>query len=268
MLRKHQLKTLWLIGLTAIMSTLAFSAYGAGSASAAPELLWCMETSGAGTYSSQANCEKLVTGGTGWEYTEDPLTGETVVLDFTSGKGLIQTTPNGLHIECASDEGTAELLLVGGLQVFDTTVKFLGCIELTFGGECNSTAPLGAKGEIITTALTGELVYLKKAKALPVGLLLTPVAQPFTTLSCLGGLIKEKVEGSIIGEVVSPINTQAASGVILFAENAAKEQQWTKVEEEAAKFELSAFGEKAVEVSEEATTLLINGVAKVAEVKG
>jgi hypothetical protein len=265
MLRKLQPKGPGLLaGLAALAAALAAGAAGAMSASAAlPELLWCM-ASATGTYSSVENCEKLVTGGTGFEWEGAPLEGETVALDIKGLKALLLSVPGNLDIECSSSEGTSSVSLSGTTQVFTGSTKFLGCKEVGgFNGACNSTEPPGASGEIITKELKGELVYLKAGKATPVGLLLKPASGAiFTTMSCVEGFVKENVEGAVIGEVLGPFTASpATSGKTLYAENLEKKQVWTKVEEGAEVFELTAFGEKAIEITEVTTELLVGGTA-------
>jgi hypothetical protein len=264
MLRKHQPKRLGLIWLAAVAAMLAAGAVGAMSASAAlPEVLWCMTTA-TGSYSSVENCEKLVSGGSGWEWGAEPLSGEAVTFDTKGLKALLLTMTGGLDIECTAYEGSSAVSLSGGNQLFSGSAKMTGCKEVGgFNGACNSTEPPGVSGEIITKELNGSLVYLKAGKALPVGLLLTPTTGTvFTTLSCVGGIVKENVEGSIIGEVLSPVNVTAVTGKVLYAENeVTKKQVWIKVEEGAETFELLAFGEKALEITESTSELLIGGTA-------
>jgi hypothetical protein len=267
MLQKYRNKMVGLVGAMAMLVAFAVGAFGAGSASATlPELLWCMETPGAGLYETRAKCEKQegATAGLNWEWEGDLLTGETWALDVTSGVGLMLTSPSGLHIECSADTGSfTELTLnADGTQLFKGSVKFTGCKELAFGSSCNSTTPLGGAGEIITSGLDGKLVYLKSGKTAPVGILLEPASGVvFTTISCASGIIKENVEGSVIGEVKATLNTPIASGELAFAENEAeKTQQWEKIEEEAANFKLTAFGEAAALTSKETLELLVGGV--------
>jgi hypothetical protein len=65
------------------------------------------------------------------------------------------------------------------------------------------------------------------------------------------------VTNSIIGEIAEPYNAPIETTTAAFKIVAGK-QQWVKVEEEAAKFELLAFGETAAQLeSEEKMTLLI-----------
>lgn len=269
MLRKYRPKTIGLAGLVAALALLAMGAIGASTASATlPELLWCMNNAepGSTTYATQTECEEEKNPGTNlaWAWEGDLLTGETWALDVSSGVGLMLTSPSGLHIECTGDSGSfTELTLnADGTQLFKGSVKFTGCKELSGGTSCNSTTPLGASGEIITSALDGKLVFLKSAKKVPVGILLEPASGTvFTTISCAFGIIKENVEGAVIGESTAAVNTPVASGELVFAENEAeKTQQWEKIEEEAANFKLTAFGEAAALTSKETLELLIGGV--------
>jgi hypothetical protein len=256
-----------LVGVVAALALLAVGAIGAGSASATlPELLWCMQNTGAGLYETQTKCEKEEgpVSGLNWEWEGDLLTGETWALDVSSGVGLMLTSPNGLHIECTGDTGSfTELTLnADGTQLFKGSVKFTGCKELSGGTSCNSTTPLGASGEIITSGLDGKFVYLKSGKTVPVGILLEPASGTvFTTISCAFGIIKENVEGAVIGESTAAVNKPVASGELALAENEAeKTQRWEKIEEEAANFKLTAFGEAAALTSKETLELLVGGV--------
>ncbi|HEY2632507.1 MAG TPA: hypothetical protein VGI26_09035 [Solirubrobacteraceae bacterium] len=224
-----------------------------------------MSSTGTGLYETQAKCEKEESpeAGLNWEWEGDLLTGETWALDVSSLVGLMLSTPGALHIECNADSGSfTELTLnADGTQLFKGSIKFTGCKELSGGTSCNSTSPLGGAGEIITTELDGKLVYLKKAKTVPVGIVLEPAAgKIFTTLSCAFGIIKENVEGSVIGESTTAVNKPIASGELAFAETVEKNQQWEKIEEEAANFKLTAFGEAAALTSKETLELLVGGV--------
>jgi len=266
MLRKLQPKAPGFAAGLAALAALAAGALGAMTASATlPELLWCMASAG-GMYSSAENCEKLITGGgTGFEWEGEVLSGETVTIDVKGLKALLLSVPGNLDIECASSSGSSELTLVEGSDIFAKgSTTFLSCKEVGgFNGSCNSTEPSGSSGEIITKELKGDLVYLKAGKATPVGMRLLPASGTvFTTISCIGGLLKETVEGSVIGEVISSLNTPLASGKVLYSENeATKKQVWTKVEEGAETFELTAFKEKAIEITEVTTELLSNEIA-------
>ena len=211
MLRKLQPKAPGFAAGLAALAALAAGALGAMTASATlPELLWCMASAG-GMYSSAENCEKLITGGgTGFEWEGEVLSGETVTIDVKGLKALLLSVPGNLDIECASSSGSSELTLVEGSDIFAKgSTTFLSCKEVGgFNGSCNSTEPSGSSGEIITKELKGDLVYLKAGKATPVGMRLLPASGTvFTTISCIGGLLKETVEGSVIGEVISSLNT-------------------------------------------------------------
>ena len=224
-------------------------------------LLWCMENVGKGAYETAGKCEKLEGASTGlnWEWEDETLTGEVFELMFSSAKGLMETK-SGTHIECTADTGNATTVkLVTGVQLFTGgDVTFTGCKELAFNSSCNT--PGQASGVILSKNLIGELVYLKAAKTLPVGALLQPeTGTEFTLISCVGGILEEEVSGSIIGEVTKPINEESTTGTLLISIVGGL-QQWTKVEEGAAKFELRAFGEEAVLESAETVELLVGGV--------
>jgi len=243
---------------------LAVGAVGATNASALPELLWCMESVGAGLYETMAKCDKLEGAATGlnWEWEDQVLSGEKVELMFTSNAGLMITASGGTHIECSKDTGSiTEIKLVGAVQIFSKgTVTFTGCKELTFGSECNS--PGQPAGTIVASELEGELVYLKSGKKTPVGVLLQHAGGTgsFTKIECLSGIISETVTGSVIGEITSPTVSEspANTGTLVFAESGGK-QQWTKVEEGSAVFQLTAFGEPSILVTTETLELLVEG---------
>jgi hypothetical protein len=265
MLRKYRPRATGLIGLMAILTALAVCAFGASGASALPELLWCMP-SATGKYSSQENCEKLIEGGSGWEWEDETLAGETFELMFTSGKGLLEAVAGTVHIECETDKGGFTVVtLEGGIQFFKTgDVTFEKCFSL-FGTKPPCNSPGQASGVILTVPLLASLRYLKAGKALPVGILIEPETPPtFVTIEC--GSLKGTVEGAIIGEVTKPINEEATTGTVIFGLEAGH-QKWRKIEEEAAKFELKAFGESnALLESTETLEVLVNGVTSTATI--
>lgn len=265
MLREYQRGMLGLFGLVVAMSIMALSSVGASTAFAEPELLWCMEPANivTPTYATAAECEKLENAAENlkWAWEDETLTGEEFELMFTSGPGLMLAAAGLIHIECTDDEGgfKSAVLEANGRQMFGSgDVTFLGCILLSNGEPCNS--PGQASGVILTVPLLATLVYLKKPKAIPVGILLEPeTGKTFVEIECVGGT-KGNVEGALIGEISEPYNTEITTSTASFKIVGGK-QQWAKIEEEAAKFELLAFGESTAQLeSVETLELLINGV--------
>lgn len=267
MLRKRQPRREGWACLAAALAVLAASAIAPSGASALPELLYCMESS-TGKYETMAKCEGLDETGTGalkWEW-EAFLTGsgEEVLISFTGGVGSLNTLKH--HIECKSGSGSGSVK--GANELSAVTITFKECLDTTINSACNSTEPPGGSGEILTRELTAEMVYLKATKQTPGGILLLPVAQPFTRISCVGGLIKESVTGEVIGEIAATsINTPITTGELIYEENGASAQLWRKIEETFALHELTAFGEKAYEVGKETFELLVGvgGVTKKSE---
>lgn len=258
MLRKYQPKSLiGLFGLIAMVSALGVAAVSAASASAAIEVLWCMLSTTA-KYETRGKCENLEETGAGaleWEWEKGPLAGETgasiPLVDFSSANGTLRSGAG--NISCTADSGTGEVL--GPNDISNILVTFTTCTG-PFGEQCNS--PGMAAGEILTEELLGEFVYLKAGGKLPLGLLLEPnnAGKEFATIECLLTVV---VTGAVIGEV-SPVNSEVNSVLINFKALTGKltEQEWTKVEEAATKFELSAGGGQASEETDDDVELLTN----------
>jgi hypothetical protein len=241
-----------------LLAAFMLGAVTVGSASGAnPEFLHCMEgtaevTGSSFWYTSKATCEALTPKVTKTEgkWLLGPFgTGEKLAFTGTSGKSKLNSSVEA--IECKADSSAGEIN--GPSSVTNVQVTLTECTSKF--GQCHSTTPAGGEGEIITTVLTGELIYLKAGGALPVGLLLKPSAgTTFTTISCLGGIVKETVTGSVIGEIPAEfINVMASKGNIVYKATGTT-QQWTKVEEGSEKFELTAFGKPAAQEATEVTT--------------
>lgn len=123
---------------------------------------------------------------------------------FTSegtGGPYVLETKSGNKIECSTLSNTGK---VTGLKTDTVKVLFDGCKSVLLDEPCTSTVPKGKEeGDIETTELASELVYINKAKK-EVGIVLKPKGTAnFTTFECSG--IKIEVKGSVIG-VITPIN--------------------------------------------------------------
>jgi hypothetical protein len=264
MLRKYQPKVISLVGLMAVLAAFAISATAAATASAAIETLWCME-SATGKYETLAKCEALDETGTGalkFEWEAGPLTGEAATVDFTSGPGFLFSGAG--TIECLDDVGSGEVL--GPNDISNLVLEFLSC-NGPFGEECHS--PEMAAGIILTNPLLSEFVYLKSAAKLPLGALAEPenAEKDFATIIC--GILQILVTGAVIGLVEeASVNKEVTTATIVFKKltGTTKEQEWTKVEETATKWELSAAGGQAAEETTETTQLLVGGVAVTFEI--
>ncbi len=169
--------------------------------------------------------------------TKELKAGETVTFTGSSPAGELKA-PKGT-ITCTSNTSSGT---INGQKVEKIVVTYKGCTSSFF--ECKSKGE--AKEVIKTESIKGELVWLKKTAGAPAGLLLSPEAgatKEFTKeIECAGGIVKELVFGSIIGEIAKPaLKTLSLTSELVFKENAGKTaQQWRQVEEAGAIHELEA----------------------------
>ena len=175
----------------ALVAVFALSAVASATASAAePEFGRCKNE--AGTF-KDSNC--TVGGGTAFKWV--PLAeGEKVKFTSTSGEGFLETA-NGEKVTCTADTNVGE---TNGPKKDVVTVTFTGCTSSGF--KCNSAG--AAAGEIKTNKLLSEIGYINKA-AKEVGLRLKPEGELFVEFECVGGIVKVKTKGAVIGKY-TPVN--------------------------------------------------------------
>jgi|SRR5271154_257902 len=194
------MKHLRLIGV-ALVAVLAMSAVVVASASAAePEFGRCKKEAGK---FKDAKCDEE----TGTEFNWVPLkAGEKVKYDSSSGAGTLETH-NLEKITCTSDTNEGELT---GPKSGTVVVTFLGCESSGF--KCKSSGQ--AAGTIVTNTLETELGYINAAKH-EVGLSLKPKGELFVEFECVGGIIKVKTRGSVIGRM-TPILEMSETSLLVF----------------------------------------------------
>jgi hypothetical protein len=118
----------------------------------------------------------------------------------TGEAGTLETTA-GSTVSCKGN--TSSMTLNSFTKLDAVLVKFTGCSTVIgpFKAPCKSAT--GASGEIITSHLSAELVYLTKASGRG-GFVLEPeTAGPIATFGCtfLGQTATLTVRGSVVGEV-------------------------------------------------------------------
>ncbi|HTR73216.1 MAG TPA: IPT/TIG domain-containing protein, partial [Solirubrobacteraceae bacterium] len=105
-------------------------------------------------------------------------------------------------------------------SVESTVIKLTGCTHL--GAKCTSAG--ASEGELVTSALEGELGWISKASK-TVGLALNPEAGDFAEAKC--GSTKVEISGSFIGNART--NEMLKEGVLTFEQKTGK-QKPTKLE--------------------------------------
>jgi hypothetical protein len=145
-----------------------------------------------------------------WQKEGSPLT---EALSFKSHGSTGQFEVGSVHISWTS---------VSGKGSFKGTNEISG-LALTFGsswvtgsGECSAHSPGAEAGEIKTRELKGNIGYLEKTGKV-VGALLKPASGTTVTEiegSCLPG--KVTVTGSVIGKIISELNTPVTSVNVKF----------------------------------------------------
>lgn len=214
-----------------IIGTIVFTGTAAASS---PELFSC-EGYAEGEYTES----KCATGSSG-EYERNALeTGAKAAFTMTGGGITIKTAKQTL--ECSTSEsGQGETS--GPLELIKIQITMKGCKEEA--SACHAKGDV--EGEIKTNDLVGKLVFLKKSKAAPAGVLLEPEAgsELAPEIECNCPNMDLKLTGSVIGEVKSP-NEAIETNEIVYGENSAHTaQRWTSVEEEGTVHELQLGGEK------------------------
>jgi hypothetical protein len=239
-----------MVGL-ALVAVFALSAIAASSASAAlPEFGRCKHETG--KY-SKANCEE----GEGSAYNWVPLKeGEEVKFKSTSGAGTLETE-GGTKVTCKEDIDEGHTT---GPKTDVVTVRFIGCESSKI--KCTSAG--AASGEIVVKEALSELGFIKAPE---VGLALKPAkgSEIFVEFSCLGGIVKVKTKGSVIGKL-TPSSEMTETFTLVFKSAGGGKQEIKKFEGGAEDVLSSSINGGAYEPASEETTDTIKFTEKL-EVK-
>jgi hypothetical protein len=167
--------------------------------------------------------EKCLAVGAGGYIIDALKKGMEVGTTLSGGKTQFETAA-GEIIQCEKNAGSGNM--VGNKQAKKFFLTFRKCTLK--GKECTTAGK--AAGEIETSELKGEVIWINKAKTVS-GLELEPVAQPFATFGCEG--LNVKIKGEIIGKV-TPVNVLVPSFTIAWKKVVGKKgkQEWAQVEEE------------------------------------
>jgi hypothetical protein len=150
---------------------------------------------------------------------------------FASKGGLAKLESAGTVVECKSNSATGEIEKGGGNKdVANVVVTFVECASTNKKKEKCKVHTKGQVETIITSTLKGELGLVSTTEAKSgVGLDLVPAkGKLFVELegTCLP-TPRIPVTGSIIGEV-TPVNTVARTGNLVYTTNKFKRQQISK----------------------------------------
>ncbi len=152
----------------------------------------------------------------------------TEALSFKSHGSTGQFEDGAVHISWTSVSGKGSFK--GSNEISGASLTF-GSSWITGSGECSAHSPGAAAGEIKTHELDGSIGYLEKTGKI-VGALLKPASGTTVTEiegSCLPG--KVTVTGSVIGKIISELNTPVASVNVKFAIRSSA-QEYTHFEKE------------------------------------
>jgi hypothetical protein len=138
-----------------------------------------------------------------------------------TGKGTAATleTVGKAIVKCSGSTATGEYT---GAKTATATVTFVGCTLAATKGSCHSSG--AGTGEIVTSALEGELGFIKEEYKeesellVSVGLDLKH-APSIATAECVGGKEAVVVEGSVIAPV-TVLDKMAASSTLKYAQAA------------------------------------------------
>jgi hypothetical protein len=137
----------------------------------------------------------------------------TEALSFKSHGSTGQFDAGSVHISWTSVSGKGSFK--GSNEISGLSLTF-GSSWVTGSGECSAHSPGAEAGEIKTRELKGNIGYLEKTGKI-VGALLKPASGTTVTEiegSCLPG--KVTVTGSVIGRIISELNTPIASVNVKF----------------------------------------------------
>jgi hypothetical protein len=180
----------------------------------------CRETEPAGKGNfKNAACTEALAGGNFIKIAEPIET-----FSSEGGAGKLETV-TGKTVVCTGNTDRGRIS--GPKEVAKVFVTFVGCEETTKKVKCKTTGK--AEGEVETLELKGHLGFLNATK---VGLVLEPSAGTlFAELLCPSTIFKIKVNGKVIGEVTSALNTLSKTGVLHYTTGSeAGKQAWTKFE--------------------------------------
>lgn len=137
----------------------------------------------------------------------------TEALSFKSHGSTGQFEAGSVHISWTSVSGKGSFK--GSNEISGLSLTF-GSSWVTGSGECSAHSPGAEAGEIKTRELKGSIGYLEKTGKI-VGALLKPASGTTVTEiegSCLPG--KVTVTGSVVGRIISELNTPIASVNVKF----------------------------------------------------
>jgi hypothetical protein len=150
---------------------------------------------------------------------------ERETFSSTGGAGLLETV-GGKTLRCAGNTDRGQI--TGPKEVGKVFVTFTGCEEPEKKVKCKTMGK--AEGEIATLELKGHLGYLEKSVP-KVGLVLEPTTGTlFAELLCPSAIFKIKINGKVIAEISSALNTLSTTGELHYALTAKGRQVWTKFE--------------------------------------
>lgn len=150
-------------------------------------------------------------------------------------------------VQCTSSVGAG---VVTSSTLFSSIGILYGGCEFD-GSSAACASPGESSGEVATKTLHGALRYISAASK-TVGLEVTPTTGALVTeFSCLGGLVKGRLEGCVIGQV-TPINTVTTTLEVTFRSRD-DIQEFTKTEG-GSTCELAAFGGKVAYSNTEVLT--------------
>jgi len=202
--------------MLSLLAVFAVGAVASASASAAaPEFFHCVAKAGGGF---AAGCK--VTGAGSEKVAVVAGVGNLKFKSVSEPSYLFANAPGTFRITCASDTDTGEI--TGPKTVGNVVVVFKECKGYKGSEECTvkSKSPLGAAGEIITNALSGELSPVAAAEApdSEVGLDLKPTVagKPFVLLvgSSTSCIPETDVEGTVICEL-EPVGIMEPFGELI-----------------------------------------------------
>jgi hypothetical protein len=192
--------------LAAMAAAAVSAALATGASAAAPEYGRCLKvTTGTGGYGTAA-CTSAGGKRTYEWYPAFESAKPLVNTHFTTSikeKTLLKLSSESFRMECTGETGSGEYS--GNKTIANVRMTFTGCFLADGPLKCTSSG--SATGEVVTTALHGELGIIKSSAEGPVknaiGTDLQPQpGEPVATYGCESvGTIPTTVIGAVIGEV-------------------------------------------------------------------